>query len=54
MFDDFNEIIQQIHVTNKEMHSKSDDQYERLVNFESRILDTKISENDQFFLNKEI
>jgi len=31
-----------------------EDQIDRLASFENRILDNKISDSDQFFLNKEI
>lgn len=50
----FNELIQQIHTKNQEVDKQIEDQVDRLASFENRILDNKISDSDQFFLNKEI
>ena len=50
----FNELIQQIHTKNLEVDKQIEDQIDRLASIENRILDNKISDSDQFFLNKEI
>lgn len=50
----FNQLIQQIHTKNQEVDKQLEDQIDRLASFENRILDNKISDSDQFFLNKEI
>ena len=50
----FNQLIQEIHTKNIEVDKQIEDQVDRLASFENRILDNKISDSDQFFLNKEI
>ena len=50
----FNTLIKQIHTKNIEVDKQIEDQIDRLASFENRILDNKISDSDQFFLNKEI
>ena len=54
MHNDFCNLIEKIHKVAEKLETEGTDQNERLNTFEQRIMDIKISDADQFFLNKEI
>jgi len=54
MSNDFQELVDKIHGNASKLSNEGDEQNERLNTFEQRIMDIKISDADQFFLNKEI
>ena len=53
MHNDFCNLIEKIHKVAEKLETEGTDQNERLNTFEQRIMDIKISDADQFFLNKE-